>query len=124
MSLGPDSLTGYRNGGIPTIYDLRAGVVCVHGRPQLGDRPVSCGLWLERGVLRYGLLLSCDSKTAIFQRFVILKSERSVSVPVPIGRCARFLWVVVGRGGRRFVPLLVRDAETAEFLCSGIRAPG
>ena len=49
-------------------------------------------------MLRYGLLLPYDSKTAIFQRFVILKSDWPAFVSAPTGKYARFLPVGVEKG--------------------------
>ncbi len=67
-------------------------------RPQPGDTPISCGLWLEGGIYRHVPFSLYDSKTAIFQRFAIFILSRSAFGSAPTERYARFLEVVVGKG--------------------------
>ncbi len=67
-------------------------------RPQPGDTPISCGLWLEGGIYRHVPFFLYDSKTAIFQRFAIFILSRSAFGSAPTERYARFLEVVVGKG--------------------------
>ena len=74
-------------------------------RPQPGDAPVFPRLGSEGGMLRHAPCFLRDSKTAIFQRFVILASGRSMSDPTPTGKIRPFLTVGAGRGHTSLRPL-------------------
>ena len=67
-------------------------------RPQPGDAPVFPRLGSEGGMLRHAPCFLRDSKTAIFQRFVILASGRSMSDPATTGKIRPLLALVAKKG--------------------------